>query len=206
MSNFQSTKLIELGSCAFRQWRANPQLATSGLVRNDSKCFYVHGYQLKAKFIFNCSSLDERNWVMDFGSLKPLKTILNEQFDHTLCIAADDPQLDLFKNLHEAKACDLRIMNNGVGIEKTAEWCFIAADKFVRSATNDRCWVELVEVFEHEANSAIYRSVDTTTKNNNQESFVEQPQPAQENPSSGAPVGNKTTTGYGGLFSGTRWG
>jgi 6-pyruvoyltetrahydropterin/6-carboxytetrahydropterin synthase len=155
MSNYQSTKLIELGSCAFRQWRANPAYATSGLTRNNNRCFHVHGYQLKARFIFGCSELDERNWVTDFGSLKPLKEALNNQFDHTLCIAVDDPALPIFKQLHDANACDLRIMD-GVGIEKTAEWCYNTASIFLKDVYGDRCWVESVEVFEHEANSAIY--------------------------------------------------
>jgi 6-pyruvoyltetrahydropterin/6-carboxytetrahydropterin synthase len=139
--NFQSTKLIELGSCAFRQWSAS------------SHCRFVHGYQLKAKFWFGASHLDEKNWVVDFAGLKELKAILQQQFDHTLCIASDDPLLPLFLQLHEQKGCDLRVME-GVGIEKTAEWCFNVANDYVKKMTNNRCWVESVEVFEHEANSA----------------------------------------------------
>jgi len=50
MAIFQSTKIIELGSCAFRQWRAE-----------DTHCKYVHGYQLKAKFWFGCQGLDDKN-------------------------------------------------------------------------------------------------------------------------------------------------
>jgi 6-pyruvoyltetrahydropterin/6-carboxytetrahydropterin synthase len=113
----------------------------------------VHGYQLKAKFWFGASHLDEKNWVVDFAGLKELKAILQQQFDHTLCIASDDPLLPLFLQLHEQKGCDLRVME-GVGIEKTAEWCFNVANDYVKKMTNNRCWVESVEVFEHEANSA----------------------------------------------------
>ena len=43
---------------------------------------------------------------------------------------------------------------DGVGIEMTAKWCLEVGDNFVRELTNQRCWVEAVEVFEHEANSA----------------------------------------------------
>ena len=147
MSNYSSTKIIELGSCAFRQWKAE-----------NTHCRWVHGYRLMAKFWFECSDLDHRNWVVNFGGLKELKTILQNQFDHTLCIAADDPQLDLFVSLNEVDACDLRIMHGGVGIEKTAEWCFVAAKQFLESNSEikGRCWVSKVEVWEHEQNSAIY--------------------------------------------------
>jgi 6-pyruvoyltetrahydropterin/6-carboxytetrahydropterin synthase len=143
--NYTSTKIIELGSCAFRQYGAK-----------HSNCQYLHGYQLKAKFWFGCSELDEKNWVVDFGGLKELKAILNNQFDHTLCIAGDDPQLDLFVELAKAGACVLRIMPNGVGIERSAEWCYNAASEYLRKTYGERCWVEKVEVFEHENNSAIY--------------------------------------------------
>jgi len=51
--------------------------------------------------------------------------------------------------------CQLRIMDS-VGIEKTAEFCFNAASNWLKENYGDRCWVEKVEVFEHEANSAIY--------------------------------------------------
>jgi len=141
-----STKIIELGSCAFRQPKAK------------SHCRFVHGYRLTAKFWFAANELDENNWVVDFGGLKELKTLLHNQFDHTTCISATDPKLDEFKRLEQAGVCDLRIMDDGVGIEKFAEWCHAAADNFVGVITKLRCRCVRVEVFEHENNSAIYES------------------------------------------------
>ena len=143
---YQSTKVIELGSCAFRQWRAK-----------HSHCQYVHGYQLKAKFWFACDELDDKNWAVDFGGLKELKAILQKQFDHTLCVAQDDPLLPIFLQLHGVGGCDLRIMEEGVGIEKTAEWCFKAAKNFVKLHYEGRCVVSKVEVWEHADNSATYQ-------------------------------------------------
>lgn len=143
-----STKVLELGSCAFRQWRAI-----------NSHCKFVHGYQLKAKFWFSTTTLDDRNWVVDFGSLKDFAQILRKQFDHTLCIAQDDPLLPSFLQLHSNGGCDLRIMD-GVGIEKTAEWCLDAAKKYIKYKYKDRyIHVMRVEVWEHEENSAIAESL-----------------------------------------------
>lgn len=149
-----STKVIELGSCAFRQPNAafNRQDAGS----NSKRCSYVHGYLLKAKFWFECNNLDDKNWVVDFGGLKGLKDLMEKQFDHTLCIDSVDPLLEEFKQLHEKGGCDLRIMEGGVGIERTAEWCFKVADTYIRNNSLGRCWVSKVEVWEHEKNSAIY--------------------------------------------------
>lgn len=145
MSKFQSTKVIELGSAAFRQWRAS-----------HSHCQYVHGYQLKAKFWFGCSELDEKNWAADFGGLKELKHILHNTFDHKLLIASDDPCLDEFILLEKKGAVQLSIFENGVGIERAAEYCFNTASEFIKEKYGERVWVEKVEVFEHEDNSAIY--------------------------------------------------
>lgn len=147
MQIFNSTKIIELGSCAFRQPRA------------DSHCKYLHGYRLTAKFWFESNELDTNNWVVDFGALKGLKNILQEQFDHTTCISYSDPHVETFKQLAVDGVCDLRLMD-GVGIEKFAQYCYHVANKHVLNITNSRCWCVRVEVFEHENNSAVYSEVN----------------------------------------------
>ena len=163
MSKFQSTKVIELGSAAFRQWRAS-----------HSHCQYVHGYQLKAKFWFGCSELDEKNWAADFGGLKELKSILHNTFDHKLLIASDDPCLDEFILLEKKGAVQLSIFENGVGIERAAEYCFNTASEFIKEKYGERVWVERVEVFEHEDNSAIYSATSPAVE------VVKQPAAVQE--------------------------
>lgn len=143
MSTFNSTKLIKLGSCAFRQFTA------------ESHCKYVHGYRLSAKITISCKEVDKNNWCFDFGDFKEIKSILGYQFDHTLCIAENDPLRSTFELLQSQGGCDLRIMP-AVGIEKFAEWCYNTVNKFVQNRTHKRCWVSTVELFEHEENSAIY--------------------------------------------------
>ena len=141
---YTSSKVIELGSTAFRQPNA------------DSHCKYLHGYQLKAELTFGCEKLDNNNWVFDFGGLKQLKEIFNNQFDHTTVISGSDPELDTFKELQYKGIIQLRILDGGVGIEKFAEHCFKVANEHVVQSTDGRCWCKKVEVFEHEKNSAIY--------------------------------------------------
>jgi 6-pyruvoyltetrahydropterin/6-carboxytetrahydropterin synthase len=207
--SFESTKIIDLGSCAFRQWRAD-----------HSHCKFIHGYRLVAKFWFSCSELDEKNWVVDFGNLKELKIILEKQFDHTLCVAADDPLLPYFTDLHKHGGCDLRIMPEGVGIEKTAEWCFKAADEYVRRITSNRCWTSKVEVWEHEKNSALYVGNITPCKEeltSKQEPVQQEPvqqEPVQQEPVQQEPgnepiparIGNQVSSGWSNPFAGTSWG
>lgn len=147
MSNrYVSTKIIPLGSCAFRQPFA------------ESHCRFIHGYRLQAKFWFTCEHLDKNNWVVDFGALKEFKVILEEAFDHKTAVWAQDPDLDMFKMLEERKMVELTIFNDGVGIERFAKFCYDQANDWVEDRTNARCWCSKVEVWEHEGNSAIYEA------------------------------------------------
>ena len=215
-TNFQSTKVIELGSCAFRQWRAT-----------DSHCRHIHGYQLKAKIWFGCNSLDDRNWVVDFGGLKDLKAILQGYFDHTLTVAADDPELELLRQLAAKDVVNLRVFDGGVGIEKAAEFVFNLTQEYITTASSGRCWVNAVEVFEHADNSAVYsnqlvfgnmllsdatqvtQAVITPLTNEtdtlSQANFVSPLQPPQSTDRS-AHVGPNTSSGKGDWFAGTSWG
>lgn len=137
-------------SCAFRQWRA------------DSHCNLIHGYALQFEFVFGGDSLDERNWIVDFGGLKPLKEWLKEMFDHTYLAAEDDPEMETFLMLQNLNLIDLRVVP-ATGCERFAELAFDKADEIVKELTNGRCWVQRVTVREHEANSATVELADHQT-------------------------------------------
>ena len=132
-------------SCAFRQWRAT-----------HSHCSKLHGYALGFKFTFAASTLDDKNWVVDFGGLKELKEQLKYWFDHTLAVAIDDPSLSTFKVLQNEKLFDLRTFNK-VGCEAFAEFAAtLATRELIEQRMDSRVWVVQVECFEHAGNSAIY--------------------------------------------------
>lgn len=145
---YQSTKTFghELGlSCAFRQWRA------------ESHCRLVHGYALAFKFTFETNDLDVRNWVVDFGGLKDLKGILQDNFDHKVLVAEDDPHLDWFKEGEKRGILELVVLPNA-GCEKFAEYVYQVAEQWLFDAGfSPRCKLVSVEVSEHGANSAIYK-------------------------------------------------
>ena len=197
--NYQSTKVIELGSCAFRQWRAH-----------HSHCHFLHGYQLIAKLWFGGSELDDKNWIIDFGGLKELKNKLQFVFDHTTCIAADDPELETFKELDRKGIIQLRVFERGVGIERVAEVVYQIASEHIKEIAGDRCWVEKVECFEHEDNSAIYTpskaSAELETPVAPQETITVNYSPPSPPAKLGANVGSNVTPGKGNWFSGTTWG
>lgn len=144
---YLSTKTYghEIGlSACFRQHRA------------ESHCRLLHGYALAVKFIFSAQELDVRNWVVDFGSLKSLKGMLEDTFDHTLLVAQDDPQLYSLKTLSDMGLAKLVIVP-ATGCEAFAELIYNATEIWLAdNGYTPRVELVSVEVREHGANSAIY--------------------------------------------------
>ena len=172
MGKYYSTKTYGTDrglSCCFRQWRAT-----------HSHCSTLHGYSIGIRLVFECDSLDDKNWAMDFGGLKEFKAWADHMFDHTLVVAQDDPHLEFFRKMswmgnlpisgvgsqpelkpHERGAlCDLRIVE-GVGCEMFARMCYDRMAELLASGTmrypiNPTVRIKSAEVFEHAGNSAIY--------------------------------------------------
>lgn len=120
-----------------------------------SHCRFLHGYSLQFKFTFGCDKLDNKNWVVDFGGLKPLKQWLEQTFDHRVVLDSKDWAISEFKILEDKGLAQLTILD-GVGVEKFAEHAAKHADELVRMMSNNRCWVISCECAEHGSNSAIY--------------------------------------------------
>lgn len=145
---YYSTKTYghEFGlSCAFRQWRA------------ESHCRLIHGYALSIKLTFEASVLDENNWVVDFGGMKTLKSMLESYFDHKLLVAYDDPLKEYLFCLADKGAADIVIVDS-CGCEKFSEMLYKLTDTWLMdNKYKPRVRLASVEVREHGANSAIYR-------------------------------------------------
>ena len=175
MATYVSTKTYgnDRGlSCCFRQWRST-----------HSHCSLLHGYSIGIRLMFESDTLDDRNWVMDFGGLKAFKDWAEHMFDHTLVIAKDDPHLDLFLKMAElglqdqGGVCDIRLVE-AVGCEKFAELAYHVMEDILKTFQANETWhfmndqeivdyaprypvgqgvrLRSVEVFEHAGNSAIY--------------------------------------------------
>ncbi len=131
-------------SCCFRQWRAS-----------HSHCRLLHGYALAFRFVFATRELDQHNWCLDFGALKPVRAWLHEMFDHTTIVAEDDPQRAQFERMQQAGLMQLRVLP-AVGCEAVAQAVFAHVAGFLMERTGRRVWLESVEVREHGGNAAIY--------------------------------------------------
>jgi 6-pyruvoyltetrahydropterin/6-carboxytetrahydropterin synthase len=97
---------------------------------------------------------------MDFGDLKWVKKWLEEQWDHRMLIASDDPLLERWREMHDVGGISLNIMDVtkgwGPGIEASCKFVFDNINPKIKETTNDRVWIHRIEIFEHEFNSAIY--------------------------------------------------
>jgi 6-pyruvoyltetrahydropterin/6-carboxytetrahydropterin synthase len=147
MKMYYSTKTYDhnLGlSAVFRQPKAD-----------HSHCHLLHGYSLKFKFKFASTKLDDKNWVVDFGGLKELKTWLQDNFDHKVIVDSNDPEIDTLYKLEQKGLAEIRVFD-GVGAEMFAYHAWKFADNLVRDMSMNRCWCIEVECAEHGANSAIY--------------------------------------------------
>jgi len=131
-------------SAAFRQWRA------------ESHCKYLHGYALQIGLVFEAEELDVRNWVVDFGSLKSLKGMLEDTFDHKTLVAEDDPMIPLFDSMHRDGLIQMRIVP-ACGCEAFAKMIGEATEVWlIDNGYAPRVKLVSCEVREHGANSAIW--------------------------------------------------
>ena len=144
---YLSTKTYhQIAPVAYRQWKA------------DSHCNLIHGYSLSFKFEFEADTLDARNWVMDFGGLRPLKDFIEEHFDHCMLVAEDDPlrgQLTEMGNIGVAKITFVE----RTGCEGIADYLYewvntILLPSYGTEEAN-RVWCSKVEVRETDANMAM---------------------------------------------------
>ena len=76
-------------------------------------------------------------------------------YDHTMLISEDDPEVPLFKELHEKGICNLRIVPD-VSLEGSAKTALIKANEILSELTGGRARCFQVEARENDKNSAMY--------------------------------------------------
>lgn len=144
---YVSTKeFVDAFPVAYRQWKA------------DSHCNLIHGYAFSMKFFFGTDDLDVRNWAMDYGGLKELKEVLQSQFDHTLLVAEDDPNLDWYKEAEQRGMAKLTILPR-LGCEGLSDMLYkyvngVYIPDLLGPSEADRLWCFRVEVRETQSNMA----------------------------------------------------
>lgn len=150
-------------SIAYRQWRADRKSGkTSGVYSRDEipGCCALHGYAVGFFIEFECTTLDARNWVVDFGSLRSFKNFLKENFDHTMLVAEDDPEFTTLENLHKMGLAKMVVVE-ATGCEALGKYLYDylneiwLPENYPKNGEHEvRC--RKVEVYETPANSGGY--------------------------------------------------
>ena len=143
---FTSSKKIGPISTGHRQWK------------DKGHCSFVHGYGRYVEFTFACNERDDKGWVMDFGDLKDIKNWIEDEWDHRVLIAADDPLIPQLKELEEVGGINLNILPEGYlpGIEESCRYLYDKINPMIKKKTNNRVHISRVEIWEHENNHAEY--------------------------------------------------
>lgn len=143
-ARFSVVKLFDDLPCSHRSWA------------HGGKCAFLHGYERCFEIEFGCERLEAgTGFVVDFGELKQVRALLQEQFDHTTLVATDDPELELFEELARREVIDLRVMAH-TGMEGAAEWAYEHVDCLIRDATGDRVRVTRVVARESRKNAVVF--------------------------------------------------
>jgi 6-pyruvoyltetrahydropterin/6-carboxytetrahydropterin synthase len=145
---FYSTKRFGPISVGHRQWKDN------------GHCAWIHGYGRTVQFTFGCNELDDKTWVVDFGGLKQVKQWIEEQWDHRLLLASNDPHLDKIMALQDYNIVNVNVMDvskgHSPGIEGSCKFLYDNINPMILQMSDNRCWIESVEIWEHENNTAKY--------------------------------------------------
>lgn len=114
--------------------------------------YYVHGYARKASITFGAKQLHESGVVVDPATRAAVECWLMEQWNQRILLSCEDPLLDQFKTLSELGAIDINILPDGYGpdLDLSCVYVFDMVAEMVTKLTNDRCWVQMVQLWEFE--------------------------------------------------------
>ncbi len=150
---YVSTKeYVDAFPCAYRQWRADDK------PNGAPGCNKIHGYSFSVKLYFGANTLDARNWVSDYGALRPLKSFLEDQLDHCLLVAEDDPEIEWFREAQSRGIAKVTVLPK-LGCEGLADMLYryvngVFIPEQWGTGESNRVWCFRVEVRETQANMA----------------------------------------------------
>ena len=146
MSALKSSKRFGPITTGHRQWK------------DKGHCSYAHGYVRYVEIEFDSFELDERGWVVDFGDLKWVKEWLENEWDHRLLLAHDDPLIEDFKAIEKKGGVDLNILPDwsGPSIEQSCYYVYKFVNDGIHVRSGGKAWVNKVRIYEHENNWAEY--------------------------------------------------
>ena len=72
------------------------------LMHYEGPCMHLHGHNAEACIKLRSDTLDHRGMVVDFGDIKrDIKAWIDDNLDHTMLLAQDDPIIEVLKQAGE---------------------------------------------------------------------------------------------------------
>lgn len=102
--------------------------------QHDGHCRLIHGHNWGFDITFACNKLDACGFVVDVGKLTPVKSFLQDKFDHTLLLAEGD---ELTDDGFLSQYCNTVVLP-GVGMEDLAKYVFKEINKMLRTITGPK--------------------------------------------------------------------
>ena len=122
---------------------------------HEGHCRLIHGHNWSFTFTFGCTELDEKEFVVDFGSLGFLKQWIEDQFDHAFVYGRGDEETECMLTDYPSLFKPLQIEIPST--EGVAQYVFENARRLLNEEFGDRVTLNSVSVAEDGKNSAEYR-------------------------------------------------
>lgn len=118
-------------------------------------CAMIHGHNWRFVAYLKTTALDENGFVFDFGQFAEIREWLRQNFDHTLLLQNNDPELVHLMNTLRGLARVICV--DSVSCEGLAKMFFERLRVFIHTmGLSERVLVERVVIFEDVKNSATY--------------------------------------------------
>ena len=153
-----STKeYVDAFPIVYRHWTGDPADQYK-----ETTCRNLKGYSLTIRLFFGANELDARSWVVDYGSLRPLKVQFEKWFDHALLVAEDDPQREILEGLGRSGLAKITFVK-ATGCEALAQFIHeyvntIFMPTYMGDEASERIWCYRVEVRETQSNMAFFEA------------------------------------------------
>lgn len=70
------------------------------LSKHPGNCQFPHGHTRSVELVFAAETLDDHEMVMDFKAISEMLGDFLDQFDHALCMNANDPNYETFRHIY----------------------------------------------------------------------------------------------------------
>ena len=123
---------------------------------HEGRCSRLHGHSWSITLTFEASKLDDNGFVIDFGDLHFVEDWIDQNLDHGILLAQNDPRGKELKELETAGLLKVTWVKSA-SCEGIAKFLFETFNPMVSERTNGRVSLQSIHLEEDSKNSATYQ-------------------------------------------------